>query len=792
MVGATGAAASDNKLSEHKASSDLSQGTWGHVSYQYDEMNRVSKQTNADGTFEAYKYDAVGNVRKIGGKDGTQVLLSGPNGDEVASADELGETDKQIYDGEGDTTKESDAANAQTAFAYDDAGNLITVTDALDTPTEYGYDADSNETTTTYSNDGTQTTTADEYNEIGEVSTSIDQSGTEVSVSYDAAGNEATMTQPNGTSIVATFTPEGDVAGIEATANTANPVTEENSYDALGNLTGSTVTTDTSTTAALTEARYDLASRIISLSDRRGVETTFTYLYTDGNLARLGDSIGGDSKATEFEYDTVPRVSEISFGGSALIGFAYDSSGRTATVTAGSLATVYGYDATSRMTTLTSSYATTTLASYTYSYGSRGNITSASEGTATSDYEYDDLSRLVLVTDPDGRTTRYSYDDLGNRTQVKRSSDEASTTYAYSDANELTSQLKATGEYVTYAHDANGNLVLEASDGTTVTTYSYDPLNRLTKVVKPGGDTVTYTYDGFGNRVEKNANGTSTFYAFDPDGNIALEYDADLLVKVRYIRDPDTGQALAMEQAGSLYYFLYNSHGDVRKVVDASGNTVATYSYDEFGIETSSTGTLYNPIRYSGANNAYFDSETGLYKMGARYYKPEVGRWITRDEHKGTQKDTPSRHRYIYCRNNPVAEIDPSGFYSLTRAEWIQSIRDPFGANVMRYTSGMAEDEMRKQIRAGTVSRPYNGSADAFRHAAWSALATQRIGGSRTKKFTDAHETFPGNPRSEKRMDLHNNREGRRIGSRYSNASTRTISRKIVQAKRAGRLIWPW
>jgi RHS repeat-associated protein len=148
-------------------------------------------------------------------------------------------------------------------------------------------------------------------------------------------------------------------------------------------------------------------------------------------------------------------------------------------------------------------------------------------------------------------------------------------------------------------------------------------------------------------------------------GNILLETDGSQNIKIKYIRD-NSGEAKAFEEDGNIYYYLYNAHGDVTSVTDSSGNTVATYNYDEFGNEapgTSNQAQIYNPLRYSGANNAYYDSETGLYKMGARYYMPQVGRWLTRDTDKGDQQGPQSLNKYVYCENNPVNNSDPSGLH---------------------------------------------------------------------------------------------------------------------------------
>jgi RHS repeat-associated protein len=182
-------------------------------------------------------------------------------------------------------------------------------------------------------------------------------------------------------------------------------------------------------------------------------------------------------------------------------------------------------------------------------------------------------------------------------------------------------------------------------------------------------DIIDYTYDVNGNRYSKTvtASGSaaaSRYYHYDASGNIVSETDKDNNVLVRYTRDT-SGKAISMLQGSNTYYFVYNAHGDVTGLTDQNGNVAATYSYDEFGsldTRNSTLDTVYNPSRYSGANNAYYDTETGLYKMGARYYQPDVGRWLTRDKYEGEQTATQSLNRYVYSLNNPTTYADPSGF----------------------------------------------------------------------------------------------------------------------------------
>lgn len=82
-----------------------------------------------------------------------------------------------------------------------------------------------------------------------------------------------------------------------------------------------------------------------------------------------------------------------------------------------------------------------------------------------------------------------------------------------------------------------------------------------------------------------------------------------------------------------------------------------SYTYDPYGVTTETKAALTNvfkPWRYAGQ---YQDVSTGLYKMGARYYQPELGRW--------TQPDPSGQdaNAYLYVGGNPVNFVDPTGLF---------------------------------------------------------------------------------------------------------------------------------
>jgi RHS repeat-associated protein len=125
---------------------------------------------------------------------------------------------------------------------------------------------------------------------------------------------------------------------------------------------------------------------------------------------------------------------------------------------------------------------------------------------------------------------------------------------------------------------------------------------------------------------------------------------------------------------GTRYYYQKNAQGDVIAILtcDGSGNNsvVATYVYDAFGnhkvYDTNGNENFdeyfignINPIRY---RSYYYDIETGLYYLQARYYDPEIGRFISPDSTKYLEPTTiGGLNLYAYCNNNPIMYVDPSG-----------------------------------------------------------------------------------------------------------------------------------
>jgi uncharacterized protein RhaS with RHS repeats len=75
-------------------------------------------------------------------------------------------------------------------------------------------------------------------------------------------------------------------------------------------------------------------------------------------------------------------------------------------------------------------------------------------------------------------------------------------------------------------------------------------------------------------------------------------------------------QIVTSGKTTSVYCYHQDQLGSTRVITNSGGATVNTYAYDPYGNLTATTGTVVNPLRYAGQ---YFDSESGLYYLRARY-----------------------------------------------------------------------------------------------------------------------------------------------------------------------------
>ncbi|MGV0624703.1 DUF4226 domain-containing protein [Mycolicibacter minnesotensis] len=78
---------------------------------------------------------------------------------------------------------------------------------------------------------------------------------------------------------------------------------------------------------------------------------------------------------------------------------------------------------------------------------------------------------------------------------------------------------------------------------------------------------------------------------------------------------------------------------------------------------------------------------------------------------------------------------------------------------------------------------------DAFRHAYWNALMTQRFGENWTRDFATAHERLPNNPATAEAMDLYNNEVGRSLAAANPHATPAQLADLMQQAVDRGNTV---
>ena len=89
------------------------------------------------------------------------------------------------------------------------------------------------------------------------------------------------------------------------------------------------------------------------------------------------------------------------------------------------------------------------------------------------------------------------------------------------------------------------------------------------------------------------------------------------------------GEIVGEKRGGQHRVLTSDPQGNVIDVRDSSGTQLASYNYWPYGGLRTSTGSIVNPWRYSGAWGAYFDGAS--YYMRARVFRPDLTRWMTVD-----------------------------------------------------------------------------------------------------------------------------------------------------------------
>ena len=345
------------------------------------------------------------------------------------------------------------------------------------------------------------------------------------------------------------------------------------------------------------------------------------------------------------------------------------------------------------------------------------------DGTEES-YSYDKADSLIGQTDKnaDGsllHSYTYTYDGAGNIIKIGGTADTAAIGHAVMTYDRDNRLATYNGEKVIY--DERGNMLHGPLNG-AMGDYTYDCRNRLIETKAADGTVTAYTYDAENTRLTEETENTRHTFVTDKETTYSqlltetisekhlLTYKETATIIYTY------GNGLISdsrkEAKGSdteKRYYHYNHIGSTTVITDADGDLLYRTAYGTYGELTGIYDADGDPIEDKTAviqsenlrflYNGRYGVETGangLYYMRARYYNPQIKRFINRDIIDGSITDSQSLNKYSYVQGNPISLVDPFGlcaqdYFSRTGHElldWLGFIFDPADAiNFLWYTA---------------------------------------------------------------------------------------------------------
>lgn len=597
-----------------------------------------SGSQDAQGNSMTFGYNSSGNLRS------TQASGSGQPAVTLVQLDYNHQDDEALCDGAGHTENtgpkgtlrcSEDGNGHETRYDYDDKGNLL----EKDPPGPHG---------------GVKYT----YDDLSRVDTVTDADDNKADLTYDPLDRVTSVTWYDGTEQVAVTTYSYDENGNRTSRSDAQGTTsytfDERNQLTLEQLPG----------GATNAYSYDGVGNMLSFTDAGG---QVLYSYNAVNLVETvvepsGSGGTQEERTTTFHYNARNRRDRTVYpnGVTQEVDFADKDRSRDD-------------DASSKIEQIRAFRGSEDLLNLEWSYrnaqGADRDLRQTMEDHRRHErtsFSYDHLNRLTVADTnacSEGDCTEdreyygYSFDSNSNRLEFTRDGGGPDRSYAYSEANELCwvydgSEGNGCGDppegATTFDYDNNGNLT-SASDGLDI---DYNAKDQTTSIDPPGEPATTFDYLGDGQQ-ERSRRGTTAY----SNSLLGLSSERQGVEANYWTRDPNGGLVSQRTTQGR-HYYLSDSLGSVMALTREDGSVSARYRYDPFGnVHEDSFDNVPNPFRFAGE---HLDQGTRLYKIGARYYDPRLGRWTQRDPLDQVTEPRQS-NRYGYAAQDPVNVTDPSG-----------------------------------------------------------------------------------------------------------------------------------
>ncbi|QIG39965.1 hypothetical protein G5T42_11120 [Microbacterium sp. 4R-513] len=546
-------------------------------------------------------------------------------------------------------TEETDAAGSRTRRHLDAGGRVVRIDQLLG----------ARWLTSTFEIDGK-----------GAVAAQVDAAGNRTEFTRDLLGRVLRIVRPEATQVVVLDAANNPVEARSGAHRVFRAFDLGGRPTAVrhGSLASAPVVTyvyqDNGAPAPADAGAHTDGGRLVRVDDESG-STVFDYDLR-GNVARKTVTPTGGAPVTlRFAYRSDDVVTSIAYPGGVDIGYHYDVAGRLRSVD-GVIASVDYDDVGHRTRTVYANGVTTddavdpltgwlagttvtgpggVLRAVTYEHDATGDLASvASPDPALAwSYGYDDLHRLVQATGA-GRTYAYSYDDAGN---LRSDGTPGAPAYGYGGAGAAATLLTSVGADE-YTYDDRGHLAT-APWGV----HSVDDEGRLRRLVGADGVTEEYTYDHSGRlAVRRRVSGAGTTVVLTPDRLLRIE-DGEVVLQFS-----DGDRIVATERAGTRVWLHADHLGSIVLATDGAGAVAASVSYGPYGQVIARNGV---PIVQGFATGEAATDGPGLVLLGARWYAPALGRFISPDSMIADVDDPLAWNLYAYCRDNPTSFVDPSG-----------------------------------------------------------------------------------------------------------------------------------
>jgi RHS repeat-associated protein len=591
--------------------------------YEYDALNRLTKELSADGTSKTFVLDKFGNATTTTDANGSVITNTYDDLNRLISRS------ISLATGVGGATSE--------AYEYDGLSRLT-----------YAYDGDS--------------TVKRRFDSMSNVRLDYQQIpgyGVSVEATYDGNGNMLTCMYPEGRVVKTDYDALNRKSRIfEGSSPEVDIVTY--SYRGPYLVDKRAYPMSSSSQTVETEYAYDGIRRLTAIDHRRDPSGTpvtledldFTWDRMSNKAARTR-LFNGSSQTHNYEYDSIYRMTQSDIDSSSVRTYNLDGVGnRTSTTGTGG-------------------------GSYFMASGDPPEDSQVNQYTRThmSHREYDENGNLIeiaIMGDDDGDgdidLTDYGAFQLCQSGQGNPAAPECNV-FDYDDDGDVDlvdfgqfQLLFGTQPAARIKYDYRNQMISyeEFEDGSVATThlYAYDALGRrIAKVIDDGGAgevETRYIYSGW--RVIEERDFATTVLATYVYGNYI-----DEVVQMR--RDVDgTG-------GPEDYYYLTDDMFNVMALVDDTGAVVECYEYSDYGSPTymdaswttlgAAASDYDNPYLFTGRR---YDNETAWYNYRTRYYDPFTGKCTIRDTI-GTWGDPRTLgNAYSYVANNPFSLLDAYGF----------------------------------------------------------------------------------------------------------------------------------